>query len=72
MSVASLSIANLEDSEGLVRAFRKKKTELDQLRESHYALESEHLQTKQQVATLQSQYTQQSSVVAQSEGSRRQ
>jgi len=35
-SVASVNITNLEDSEGIVRAYKKKKAELEELKEKYY------------------------------------
>jgi hypothetical protein len=34
--VASVNITNLEDSEGMIRAYKKKKAELDEIREKFY------------------------------------
>lgn len=35
-SVASINITNLEDSEGLIRAYKKKKGELEDLKQRFY------------------------------------
>lgn len=40
-SVASVNITNLEDSEGIIRAYKKKKGELEELKERFYQLETE-------------------------------
>jgi hypothetical protein len=34
--VASVNITNLEDSEGLIRAYKKKKAEFEELKEKYY------------------------------------
>jgi hypothetical protein len=39
--VASINITNLEDSEGLIRAYKKKKGEYEELKERYYVLETE-------------------------------
>jgi len=44
--VASVNITNLEDSEGMVRAYKKKKAEYEELREKHYQLEFEYSTVK--------------------------
>ena len=50
-SVASLNITNLEDSEGLIRAYKKKKGEFEELKERYYQLETD-LFTERQKAKL--------------------
>ncbi len=45
-SVASINFTNLEDSEGLIRAYKKKKTEYEDLRERFYAMETEFFTEK--------------------------
>jgi hypothetical protein len=40
-SVASINITNLEDSEGLIRAYKKKKAEFEELKERFYIAETE-------------------------------
>ncbi len=40
-SVASVNITNLEDSEGLIRAYKKKKAELEDVKEKFYNMETE-------------------------------
>lgn len=40
-SVASVNITNLEDSEGIIRAYKKKKAELEELKEKYYSMETE-------------------------------
>ena len=41
-SVASINITNLEDSEGLIRAYKKKKGELDDLKQRYYQIETDY------------------------------
>jgi hypothetical protein len=46
-SVASIKITNLEDSEGLIRAYKKKKAEFEELKERNYLIEPELYTEKQ-------------------------
>ena len=46
-SVASINITNLEDSEGLIRAYKKKKAEFEDLKERYYLIETELYTEKQ-------------------------
>lgn len=46
-SVASVNITNLEDSEGIIRAYKKKKGELEELKERFYQLETEFFTERQ-------------------------
>jgi hypothetical protein len=46
MSVASVNITNLEDSEDLIRAYKKKKQNLEDLREKCYKMETEYFTEK--------------------------
>ena len=46
-SVASINITNLEDSEGLIRAYKKKKGEYEELKERYYSIETEMFTEKQ-------------------------
>jgi len=39
--VASVNITNLEDSEGLIRAYKKKKAEYEEIKERYYSMETE-------------------------------
>jgi hypothetical protein len=41
-SVASINITNLEDSEGLIRAYKKKKGEYEELKQRYYQIETEY------------------------------
>ena len=40
--MASINITNLEDSEGLIRAYKKKKGELDDLKQRYYQIETDY------------------------------
>lgn len=44
--MASVNITNLEDSEALIRAYKKKKNDFDELRENFYKLETEFFTEK--------------------------
>lgn len=46
-SVASLNITNLEDSEAMIRAYKKKKVELEELKQKYYDIETEYFIIKQ-------------------------
>lgn len=46
-SVASVNITNLEDSESLIRAYKKKKAELEDVKEKFYKMETEFFTEKQ-------------------------
>lgn len=39
--MASLNITNLEDSESLIRAYKKKKTDLEEIKEKYYKIETD-------------------------------
>lgn len=52
-SVASINITNLEDSEALIRAYKKKKNELDELREVFYRIETEFFTEKQKAVLFE-------------------
>ena len=41
MSVASINFSTMEDSESLIRAYKKKKAELETLRDSFYEVETQ-------------------------------
>ena len=45
-SVASVNITNLEDSEGIIRAYKKKKAEMEELKEKFYQVETEFFTEK--------------------------
>lgn len=45
-SVASVNITNLEDSEGIIRAYKKKKAELEEIKEKYYQLETDFFTEK--------------------------
>jgi predicted nucleic acid-binding Zn-ribbon protein len=45
--VASVNITNLEDSEGLIRAYKKKKAEYEEIKERYYSMETELFTEKQ-------------------------
>jgi hypothetical protein len=40
-SVASVNITNLEDSEALIRAYKKKKAELEEVKQKYYEIDTE-------------------------------
>jgi hypothetical protein len=52
-SVASVNITNLEDSEGIIRAYKKKKAELEELKDRYYQVETECFTEKQTCRMLQ-------------------
>ena len=52
-SVASVNITNLEDSEGIIRAYKKKKAELDDLKEKYYVIETDYFTEKQRNKLLE-------------------
>lgn len=52
-SVASVNITNLEDSEGMVRAYKKKKAELEELKERFYHLETDCFTERQRSRLLE-------------------
>ena len=52
-SVASVNITNLEDSEGMVRAYKKKKGELEELKERYYHLETDCFTERQRSRLLE-------------------
>lgn len=52
-SVASINITNLEDSEGLIKAYKKKKVELEELKERYYTIETEFFTEKQKNLLLE-------------------
>jgi predicted flavoprotein YhiN len=52
-SVASVNITNLEDSEGLIRAYKKKKAELDDIKERFYQIETDYFTEKQKNVLLE-------------------
>ena len=56
-SVASVNITNLEDSEGLIRAYKKKKGELEEFKERFYQLETEYFTEKQKNKLLDEDVT---------------
>jgi hypothetical protein len=45
-SVASINITNLEDSETMIRAYKKKKQEIEDLREKFYLMETDYFTEK--------------------------
>ena len=45
--MASVNITNLEDSESLIRAYKKKKAELEEYKQKFYETETEFFITKQ-------------------------
>jgi predicted nucleic acid-binding Zn-ribbon protein len=52
-SVASINITNLEDSEGLIRAYKKKKAEFEELKERFYGAETELFTERQRNKLLE-------------------
>lgn len=52
-SVASVNITNLEDSEGIIRAYKKKKAELEELKELYYQLETDYFTQTQRNKLLE-------------------
>ncbi len=52
-SVASINFTNLEDSETLIRAYKKKKVELEELKEQHYRLETDYFTERQRANLLE-------------------
>lgn len=46
-SVASMNLTNLEDSEALIRAYKKKKGELEEIKEKYYKIETDYFTEKQ-------------------------
>jgi hypothetical protein len=60
--VASINITNMEgDSEALVRAYKKKKTELEDFKERFYRVETELFTERQKGTLLGEEVTQQRS-----------
>lgn len=51
-------MVNLEDSESLLRAFRRKKAELDQIREAFFQMETENISLKQELDSVNKRYEQ--------------
>lgn len=51
-SVASINFTNLEDSESLIRAYKKKKVELEELKEQYYRIETDYFTEKQRANIL--------------------
>lgn len=45
-SVASVNLTNFEDGEALVRGYKKKKRELEELKDAFYKLETEYFTEK--------------------------
>ena len=56
-SVASVNITNLEDSEGIIRAYKKKKAEMEELKEKFYQVETEFFTEKQRNRILEEDVT---------------
>ncbi|CDW80788.1 ribosomal protein s20 [Stylonychia lemnae] len=52
-SVASLNITNLEDSEALIRAYKKKKNELEEMKNVYYRIETDYFTEKQRALLLE-------------------
>ena len=50
--MASLNFTNLEDSESMIRAYKKKKVELDDLKERFYRTETDFYTEKQKAVLL--------------------
>jgi len=48
-----VNITNLEDSEGLIRAYKKKKGELDELKEKYYQVETDFFTDRQKSLLLE-------------------
>lgn len=48
-----MNFTNLEDSEALMRAYKKKKVELEELKERFYVLETEFFTEKQRAVLLE-------------------
>jgi len=51
--VASVNITNLEDSEALIRAYKKKKVELEEVKDKFYKLETDFFTERQKVILLE-------------------
>ena len=51
-SVASMNFTNLEDSESMIRAYKKKKVELEDIKEQFYKIETEYFTEKQKAHLL--------------------
>jgi hypothetical protein len=51
--VASVNLTNLEDSESLIRAYKKKKLELEEFKERYYKMETEFFTEKQKNLLLE-------------------
>jgi len=51
--VASVNITNLEDSEALIRAYKKKKQELEECKESYYKVETQLFTERQKNSLLE-------------------
>lgn len=45
--MASVNITNLEDSEALIRAYKKKKAELEEMKQKFYEMDTEFFIIKQ-------------------------
>ena len=52
-SVASVNITNLEDSEALIRAYKKKKMEVDEYKQKYYEIETEFFIMKEKQKHLE-------------------
>eukprot|EP00347_Sterkiella_histriomuscorum_P021874 403332462 len=57
-SVASINITNYEDSEALMRAFKKKKNEVEELKENFYRVETEFFTERQKALLLEEENNQ--------------
>ena len=57
-SVASVNLTNLEDSEGLIRAYKKKKNELEELKEKFYHIETEFFTERQKNILIEEEVAQ--------------
>lgn len=51
--MASVNITNLEDSEALIRAYKKKKVELEEVKDKFYKLETDFFTERQKVILLE-------------------
>jgi len=51
--VASMNLTNLEDSEAIIRAYKKKKGELEDMKEKFYKMETEFFTEKQKNMLLE-------------------
>ena len=51
--MASVNITNLEDSEAMIRAYKKKKAELEEVKDKFYKLETDFFTERQRAILLE-------------------